>query len=188
MACGQEIAVKRLSSSSGQGIIEFKNEVRLIAKLQHRNLVKLLGCCIQDEDRMLVYEYMPNCSLDRLIFGMSITRMVIYFCTTLMIPIGLEYWIKNLKFQRFNKLTFNETDDTKRKLLDWPKRFDIILGVARGLLYLHQDSRLKIIHRDLKPSNVLLDDKLVPKISDFGIARIFGADETHGNTKRVVGT
>ena len=81
-----------------------------------------------------------------------------------------------------------DPDDTKRSLLDWGKRFEIAYGVARGLMYLHQDSTLRIIHRDLKASNVLLDVAFNPKISDFGIARICGGDQIEGKTKCVVGT
>jgi len=79
-------------------------------------------------------------------------------------------------------------DRTRTLLLDWPIRFEIIVGIARGMLYLHQDSRLRVIHRDLKTSNILLDEEMNPKISDFGLAKIFGGKETEACTGRIVGT
>ncbi|URE27546.1 Cysteine-rich receptor-like protein kinase [Musa troglodytarum] len=125
---GRVIAVKRLLNS-GQGLGELKNELALVAKLQHRNLVKLLGVCLEEE-KMIVYEYVPNTSLDKFLF-----------------------------------------DPVRGEQLTWGIRYKIICGIARGLLYLHEESQLKIIHRDLKACNILLDADMNPKISDFGHGR-----------------
>ncbi|KAK7354659.1 hypothetical protein VNO80_20125 [Phaseolus coccineus] len=139
---GRLVAVKKLSlNKSQQGEKEFLIEVRTITSIQHKNLVRLLGCCIDGPQRILVYEYMKNRSLD---------------------------------------LFIHENSD---QFLKWGTRFQIILGVARGLQYLHEDSHQRIIHRDIKASNILLDDKLQPRIGDFGLARFFPEDQAYLSTQ-----
>ncbi|KAG8067608.1 hypothetical protein GUJ93_ZPchr0005g16265 [Zizania palustris] len=134
---GRDIAVKQLSQSSHQGKSQFVTEVETISAVQHRNLVKLHGFCIEGNMPLLVYEYLENGSLDRALFGDS-----------------------NL-------------------ILDWAMRFEIILGIARGLTYLHEESSMRIVHRDIKAGNVLLDTDLTPKISDFGLAKLYDESQTH---------
>nr|XP_027186814.1 probable LRR receptor-like serine/threonine-protein kinase At1g56130 isoform X3 [Cicer arietinum] len=141
---GRVVAVKQLSIGSHQGKSQFIAEIATISAVQHRNLVKLYGCCIEGSKRLLVYEYLENKSLDQALFG-------------------------NILF------------------LNWSTRYDICMGVARGLTYLHEESRLRIVHRDVKASNILLDYELVPKISDFGLAKLYDDKKTHIST-RVAGT
>ncbi|THG21874.1 hypothetical protein TEA_021214 [Camellia sinensis var. sinensis] len=144
---GKEVAMKRLSSVSEQGLDEFTNQVLLILKLQHKNLVRLLGFCIDGDEKFLIYEYMPNGNLDVFLL-----------------------------------------DPRKRAQMNWIRSLNIINGITRGMLYLHEDSWLRIIHRDLKPSNVLLDSEMNPNILDFGMERIFGGSDDATNTARIVGT
>ncbi|XP_075661405.1 putative LRR receptor-like serine/threonine-protein kinase At1g53430 isoform X2 [Castanea sativa] len=144
---GALIAVKQLSSKSKQGNREFVTEIGMISALQHPNLVRLYGCCIEGNQLLLIYEYMENNSLARALFGRE------------------EHQLH----------------------LDWPTRRKICLGIARGLAYLHEESRLKIVHRDIKATNVLLDKDLNAKISDFGLAKLDEGEQTHIST-RIAGT
>ncbi|KAL2496549.1 putative LRR receptor-like serine/threonine-protein kinase [Forsythia ovata] len=144
---GTIIAVKQLSSKSKQGNREFVNEIGMISALQHVNLVRLYGCCIESNQLLLIYEYLENNSLARALFGRE--------------------------EQRLN--------------LDWSTRKKICLGIAKGLAYLHEESRLKIVHRDIKATNVLLDKDLNAKISDFGLAKLDEEENTHIST-RIAGT
>uniref|UniRef100_A0A0E0KV84 non-specific serine/threonine protein kinase n=1 Tax=Oryza punctata TaxID=4537 RepID=A0A0E0KV84_ORYPU len=142
---GRVVAVKQLSQTSHQGKKQFATEIETISRVQHRNLVKLYGCCLEGNNPLLVYEYMENGSLDKALFG------------------------------------------TEKLNIDWPARFDICLGIARGLAYLHEESSIRVVHRDIKASNVLLDTNLNPKISDFGLAKLYDDKKTHVSTK-VAGT
>ncbi|CAI0547852.1 unnamed protein product, partial [Linum tenue] len=148
LADGTIIAVKQLSSKSKQGNREFVTEVGMISALQHPNLVKLYGCCVEGNQLILIYEYMENNCLSRALFG---------------------------------------KDPACRLKLDWPTRQKVCLGVARGLAYLHGESRIRIVHRDIKTSNVLLDKDMSAKISDFGLAKLHEDEDTHIST-RVAGT
>jgi len=142
---GKVVAVKQLSQSSNQGKMQFAAEIETISRVQHRNLVRLYGCCLESKTPLLVYEYLENGSLDHALFG---------------------------------KGSLN---------LDWPTRFEICLGVARGIAYLHEESTIRIVHRDIKASNVLIDADLNPKISDFGLAKLYDDKKTHVITN-VAGT
>ncbi|KAL8509712.1 hypothetical protein ACS0TY_016795 [Phlomoides rotata] len=144
---GRAVGVKQLSVKSHQGKAQFLAEIATISAVQHRNLVKLYGCCIEGDKRLLVYEYLENKSLDQLLFGTG----------------------------------------TKNLHLDWGTRYNICMGVSRGLAYLHEESRPRVVHRDVKASNILLDSDLTPKISDFGLAKLYDDKMTHIST-RIAGT
>ncbi|XP_010436213.2 PREDICTED: receptor-like serine/threonine-protein kinase SD1-8 [Camelina sativa] len=145
---GQEIAVKRLTKMTPKGVESFNTEMKLIAMLQHTNLIRLVGFCSNKDEKIVVYEYLQNSSLDTYLF-----------------------------------------DTTRGSVLNWEQRFDITVGIVRGLVYLHQDSRFRIIHLDLKPGNILLDKDMTPKISDFGTAWMLGGgDETEAHVTSLSGT
>ncbi|XP_076892501.1 cysteine-rich receptor-like protein kinase 2 [Bidens hawaiensis] len=143
---GREIAVKRLFLNNRFRAADFYNEVNIISSVDHKNLVRLLGCSCSGPESILIYEYVPKMSLDLFIF-----------------------------------------DETKGRELSWEKRCKIIIGIAEGLVYLHENTKNRIIHRDIKASNILLDLRFRPKIADFGLARSFQDDKSHVSTA-IVGT
>ena len=182
--------MKRHSKSSGQGWEKLKNEAMLIAKLQHKNLVKLLGCCIEQDEKILIYEYMHNKSLDFFLFGLlfsSYLKGFFFFFILYSIKRFSTFIVAHHLHQSVFIWCEIGTDPAKHGVMDWETRIYITEGVAHGLLYLHHYSRLRIIHRDLKASNILLDRAMNPKISDFGMARIFGNNESKA-TNHTVGT
>ncbi|KAF3790527.1 L-type lectin-domain containing receptor kinase S-4 [Nymphaea thermarum] len=142
----EQVAVKRVSHNAKQGLREFVAEVASLGRLRHRNLVHLQGWCRRREELLLVYEFMPNGSLDSFLF-----------------------------------------DDSNARNLGWEERFNILKGIASGLLYLHEGWEQVVVHRDVKASNVLLDGEMNGRLGDFGLARLY----EHGKnpqTTRVVGT
>jgi len=144
---GTAIAVKVLSLHSRQGAKEFLNELLAISDVAHENLVKLYGCCVEGNHRILVYNYLENNSLAHTLLGSG-----------------------------HSNIQFN-----------WRTRVNICIGVAQGLVFLHDNARPHIVHRDIKASNILLDKDLTPKISDFGLAKLLPSDVSHVST-RVAGT
>ncbi|KAM7499084.1 hypothetical protein LguiA_023498 [Lonicera macranthoides] len=144
---GKRAAIKVLSAESRQGVQEFLTEIKVISAIEHENLVKLIGCCAEENHRILVYNYHENNNLAQTLLG-----------------------------RYHSSIQFS-----------WQTRSRICIGIAKGLAFLHEEVRPHIIHRDIKASNILLDKKLTPKISDFGLAKLIPPNTTHVST-RVAGT
>ncbi|XP_076883636.1 putative receptor-like protein kinase At2g42960 isoform X1 [Bidens hawaiensis] len=144
---GTEVAVKKLLNNLGQAEKEFRVEVEAIGHVRHKNLVRLLGYCIEGTQRMLVYEYVDNGNLEQWLHG----------------------------------------DTQESGVLTWEARMKVLLGIAKALAYLHEAIEPKVVHRDIKSSNILIDHDFNGKLSDFGLAKLLDAGESHINT-RVMGT
>lgn len=170
---GTEVAVKVLTKDNQNGDREFISEVEMLSRLHHRNLVKLIGICIEEHNRCLVYELIPNGSVESHLHGMF-TGVVYNYCDHVM------------QSHCFNSFDLTGADKQNAPL-DWDARMKVALGAARGLAYLHEDSNPRVIHRDFKASNVLLENDFTPKVSDFGLAREASDGSQHIST-RVMGT
>uniref|UniRef100_A0A0D9XV62 non-specific serine/threonine protein kinase n=1 Tax=Leersia perrieri TaxID=77586 RepID=A0A0D9XV62_9ORYZ len=177
---GNDVTIKRLSvSTSGQRLPEymnenelFKNEIKILPELQHRNIAKLVGFCTEQSERAMVYKCMENGSLENIIFGITFFLISSYFNDKLMVAI----------LQAF------AGPASARSMLDWSRRFRIIEGIAHGVAYLHNYSRVRVVHRDLKPSNILLDSDMNPKISNFELAEMLSMGTDEQKTDNVAGS
>ncbi|KAB2043717.1 hypothetical protein ES319_D01G037400v1 [Gossypium barbadense] len=136
LCSGHHVAIKLLCTSKGKGE-DFINEVASIGRIHHANVAKLIGFCVEGSKQALVYDFMPNGSLDKIIFS-----------------------------------------EENKNTLSWKKLFDIVIGVARGIDYLHQGCDMQILHFDIKPHNILLDENFNPRISDFGLAKLYAIDDS----------
>ncbi|XP_019097039.1 PREDICTED: probable receptor-like protein kinase At3g17420 [Camelina sativa] len=141
------VAVKKLLNNPGQADKDFRVEVEAIGHVRHKNLVRLLGYCVEGTHRMLVYEYMNNGNLEQWLHG----------------------------------------DMSHKGHLTWEARIKVLVGTAKALSYLHEAIEPKVVHRDIKSSNILMDDNFDAKLSDFGLAKLLGADSSYVST-RVMGT
>lgn len=169
--------MKPLSAESKQGVREFITEIKTLSNVRHPNLVELIGCCVQGARRILVYEYVENNSLDRVLLGelnQSFSMKVAFF-----------YLYTHGKSEPISHVFVGATKANIK--LNWEKRSDICVGIAKGLAFLHEELVPHIVHRDIKASNILLDQEFNPKIGDFGLAKLFPDNITHITT-RIAGT
>ncbi|XP_050147587.1 probable serine/threonine-protein kinase PBL23, partial [Malus sylvestris] len=160
----QIVAVKKLDRKGLQGSREFCSEVIMLSLVQHANLVNLIGYCAEGDQRMLVYEFMVNGSLENHLLSMHKNYLDLeFFCSYEDVYLNMEP-------------------------LDWYTRMKIAEGAAKGLEYLHETANPPVIYRDFKASNIILDEKFCPKLSDFGLAKLGPTGDKDHVTTRVMGT
>lgn len=171
---GQLVAVKRSQQGSLQGSLEFRTEIELLSRVHHKNVVSLVGFCLDQGEQMLVYEYIPNGTLKESLTGE--------------ISCGSINPVSDASFVVAHAYCLKISPGKSGVRLDWKRRLRVILGTAKGIAYLHELADPPIVHRDIKSSNVLLDERLNAKVSDFGLSKLLGEDGRGMVTTQVKGT
>lgn len=165
------VAIKRLQIGSTQGDVEFKTEIALLSRVHHKNLVNLVGFCVEQDEQILVYEYIPNGTLRESLNSMCRCHPS-----------------KNIQLILSVNLFSNINTGRDGMQLDWNRRLQIALGSARGLAYLHELANPPIIHRDIKSANILLDRNFNAKVSDFGLSKLVSDSQKWHVSSQVKGT